>query len=40
MAPAQAGPYTADLIARLRASAEGEEGMAVVLEKRPPRWLT
>jgi methylglutaconyl-CoA hydratase len=40
MAPAQAGPYTADLIARLRASAEGQEGMAAFLEKRAPRWLT
>jgi methylglutaconyl-CoA hydratase len=40
MPPAQAGPYTADLIARLRASEEGQEGMGAFLEKRAPRWLT
>jgi methylglutaconyl-CoA hydratase len=28
---------TADLIARLRAGAEGQEGMAAFLDKRPPR---
>jgi methylglutaconyl-CoA hydratase len=30
---------TAQWIARLRASEEGQEGMAAFLEKRPPRWL-
>ena len=30
--------YTADLIARLRASDEGQEGMAAFLEKRTPNW--
>ncbi len=30
--------YTARLIAELRASAEGQEGMASFLEKRPPSW--
>ncbi|KAF1688216.1 enoyl-CoA hydratase [Pseudoxanthomonas broegbernensis] len=28
----------ADLIARLRVSAEGQEGLAAFLEKRPPAW--
>jgi methylglutaconyl-CoA hydratase len=30
--------YTAQLIAELRASEEGQEGMASFLEKRPPKW--
>ena len=30
--------YTADLIAQLRASDEGQEGMAAFLEKRKPLW--
>jgi len=30
---------TAELIARLRAADEGQEGMAAFLEKRPPRWV-
>jgi methylglutaconyl-CoA hydratase len=30
--------YTAQLIARLRASDEGREGMSAFLEKRPPNW--
>ena len=30
--------YTADLIANLRASEEGQEGMAAFLEKRKPGW--
>lgn len=30
--------YTARLIAELRASREGQEGMASFLEKRPPNW--
>jgi methylglutaconyl-CoA hydratase len=31
--------YTAKLIAELRASKEGQEGMASFLEKRPPNWV-
>jgi methylglutaconyl-CoA hydratase len=34
-----AGPYTAEMIARLRISDEAQEGMAAFFEKRPPRWL-
>ena len=30
--------YTAKLIARLRVSAEGQEGLAAFLEKRKPGW--
>ena len=30
--------YTADLIARLRVSPEGQEGLSAFLEKRKPRW--
>ncbi len=30
--------YTAQLIARLRAGEEGQEGMAAFLQKRPPGW--
>ena len=30
--------YTAQLIARLRVSAEGQEGLAAFLEKRRPAW--
>ncbi len=30
--------YTAEMIARLRVSEEGQEGMAAFLEKRKPRW--
>ena len=30
---------TTDLIARLRAGAEGQEGMAAFLDKRPPKWV-
>jgi methylglutaconyl-CoA hydratase len=30
---------TAELIARLRAAEEGQEGMAAFLEKRAPRWV-
>jgi len=33
------GPYTAEVIARLRVSEEGQEGMAAFLEKRRPRWV-
>ena len=29
----------ADLIARLRVSPEGQEGLSAFLDKRPPRWV-
>ena len=32
--------YTADLIARLRVSSEGQEGLAAFLEKRKPSWTS
>ena len=32
--------FTAQLIARLRAADEGQEGMAAFLEKRNPNWVT
>ena len=38
MAPADALPFTADLLAKLRASQEAKEGMTAFLEKRPPSW--
>jgi methylglutaconyl-CoA hydratase len=31
-------PYTTNLIAQRRASAEGREGMSSFLQKRPPKW--
>ena len=31
--------YTAQMIAEIRASAEGQEGMAAFLEKRKPKWV-
>lgn len=31
--------YTADLIARVRTSEEGQEGLHAFLEKRKPRWI-
>ena len=31
--------YTANLIAELRASKEGQEGMAAFIEKRKPNWV-
>ena len=34
------GPYTAEEIARLRMSEEGQEGMNAFLNKRKPRWVT
>jgi methylglutaconyl-CoA hydratase len=34
----EAKRWTAEMIARLRISAEGQEGMAAYLEKRKPRW--
>lgn len=33
------GPYTAEVITRLRLSNEGQEGMNAFLEKREPRWI-
>jgi methylglutaconyl-CoA hydratase len=36
----RAGPLTAEIIARLRLSEEGQEGMKAFLERRPPRWRT
>ncbi|HVP06507.1 MAG TPA: enoyl-CoA hydratase-related protein [Candidatus Acidoferrum sp.] len=38
MTPSQFKPYTAEMIARLRISDEGQEGMDAFLNKRPPRW--
>ena len=32
-------PYTAEMIARLRMSDEGQEGMDAFLNKRPPKWV-
>ena len=34
----EAGPYTAEMIARLRISPEAQEGMAAFFAKRPPNW--
>ncbi|MGI9302795.1 MAG: enoyl-CoA hydratase-related protein [Gammaproteobacteria bacterium] len=34
----EAMEYTSELIARIRTSAEGQEGMLAFLEKRKPRW--
>lgn len=33
-------PFTADTLARVRASAEAREGVSAFLEKRPPSWST
>jgi methylglutaconyl-CoA hydratase len=38
MALDAAGPYTAEVIARLRISDEGQEGIHAFLEKRKPAW--
>lgn len=38
LSPTEALPFTADLLATLRASEEAREGMTAFLEKRPPRW--
>ncbi len=38
MSLGEAKTYTAEVIARLRVSAEGQEGMAAFLEKRKPAW--
>ncbi len=35
----EALPYTAKMIADIRASEEGQEGMAAFLEKRKPNWV-
>lgn len=39
MTPEQFQPYTAEMIARLRLSDEGQEGMDAFLNKRKPRWV-
>jgi methylglutaconyl-CoA hydratase len=31
--------YTAEVIAQIRGSEEGQEGMTAFLEKRRPKWL-
>lgn len=35
----EAKRYTAEIIAKLRCSKEGQEGMAAFLEKRKPKWI-
>jgi methylglutaconyl-CoA hydratase len=39
MPPDQFRPYTAEMIARLRKSDEGQEGMDAFLNKRKPNWV-
>jgi methylglutaconyl-CoA hydratase len=39
MTPEQFKPFTADMIARLRISDEGQEGMDAFLTKRRPSWV-
>jgi methylglutaconyl-CoA hydratase len=39
MTPDQFRPYTADMIAKLRKSDEGQEGMDAFLNKRKPNWV-
>lgn len=39
MTPEQFKPYTAEMIARLRVSDEGQEGMDAFLNKRKPNWV-
>ncbi|UCD64949.1 MAG: enoyl-CoA hydratase/isomerase family protein [Candidatus Zixiibacteriota bacterium] len=39
MEPDRFKPYTAEMIARLRLSDEGQEGMDAFLNKRPPKWV-
>jgi len=39
MTPEQYKPYTAEMIARLRISDEGQEGMDAFLNKRRPKWV-
>jgi len=38
MTPAEFIPHTAELIAKLRVSDEGQEGMDSFLNKRKPKW--
>jgi len=40
MPPSEFKPFTAEMIARLRVSAEGQEGMDAFLNKRKPRWVS
>ncbi len=40
MSIAGAKEYTADMIARLRLSEEGQEGLSAFLQKRKPSWVT
>ncbi|MBD3404167.1 enoyl-CoA hydratase/isomerase family protein [candidate division GN15 bacterium] len=40
MAPKEFKPYTAEMIAKLRISDEGQEGMNAFLSKRKPAWVT
>jgi len=40
MTPEQFKPYTAEMIAGLRVSEEGQEGMDAFLNKRKPNWVT
>jgi len=40
MAPDKFKPFTAEMIARLRVSDEGQEGMDAFLNKRKPNWVT
>lgn len=39
MSEAKYKPFTAEMIARLRISNEGQEGMNAFLEKRKPKWV-
>lgn len=39
MPPEEFKPFTAEMIARLRLSQEGQEGMNAFLSKRPPNWI-
>ncbi len=39
MTPEQFKPYTAEMIAKLRVSDEGQEGMDAFLNKRKPKWV-
>ena len=39
MTPEQFRPWTADMIAKLRVSPEGQEGMDAFLNKRKPNWV-
>jgi methylglutaconyl-CoA hydratase len=39
MTPEQFKPYTAEMIAKLRISNEGQEGMEAFLNKRKPKWV-